>query len=89
MTSREHILSQIRDSWRQSVDMPDLSTINPVKYQDRIEKFSVLRAHMAVERADVCLIMIDAAEGITWRHNSTQYEEDTGFYHHEWYWEVI
>ena len=39
MTSREHILSQIRDSRRQSVDMPDLTTINPVEYQDRIEKF--------------------------------------------------
>ena len=35
------------------------------KVEDRIEKFSVLRAKMAVERADVCLLMIDAAEGIT------------------------
>ena len=35
------------------------------KIEDRIEKFSVLRAKMAVERADVCLIMIDAKEGIT------------------------
>lgn len=35
------------------------------KVEDRIEKFSVLRAHMAVERADVCLLMIDAAEGVT------------------------
>ncbi len=35
------------------------------KIGDQIEKYSVLRAHMAVERADVCLIMIDAAEGIT------------------------
>ena len=35
------------------------------KVEDRIEKFSVLRANMAVERADVCLIMIDAADGIT------------------------
>ncbi|MCQ2386628.1 MAG: ribosome biogenesis GTPase Der, partial [Clostridia bacterium] len=35
------------------------------KIEDRLEKFSVLRAKMAVERADVCLIMIDAAEGIT------------------------
>lgn len=35
------------------------------KVEDRIEKFSVLRAHMAVERADVCLILIDANEGIT------------------------
>jgi GTP-binding protein len=30
------------------------------KVDDRIEKFSVLRAHMAVERADVCLLVIDA-----------------------------
>jgi GTP-binding protein len=35
------------------------------KVEDRIEKFSVLRANMAVERADVCLIMVDAADGVT------------------------
>ena len=35
------------------------------KVNDKIEKYSVLRANMAVERADVCLIMIDAATGIT------------------------
>ncbi len=35
------------------------------KVDDRIEKFSVLRATMAIERADVCLIMIDASEGVT------------------------
>ena len=35
------------------------------RVDDRIEKISVLRAKMAVDRADVCLIMIDASEGIT------------------------
>ena len=35
------------------------------KINDKIEKYSVLRAHMAVERADVCLIMIDGNTGIT------------------------
>ena len=35
------------------------------KVTDAIERYSVLRAHMAVERADVCLIMIDASTGIT------------------------
>ena len=35
------------------------------KIDDKIEKYSVLRAHMAVERADVCLIMVDAGEGVT------------------------
>ena len=35
------------------------------KVNDKIEKYSVLRAQMAIERADVCLIMIDAREGVT------------------------
>lgn len=35
------------------------------KVDNKIEKYSVLRAKTAVERANVCLIMIDAAEGIT------------------------
>ncbi|MDR0906895.1 MAG: ribosome biogenesis GTPase Der, partial [Oscillospiraceae bacterium] len=35
------------------------------RVDDRIEKYSVLRAEMAIERAQVCLIMIDATEGVT------------------------
>ncbi|MBQ3004028.1 MAG: ribosome biogenesis GTPase Der [Clostridia bacterium] len=35
------------------------------RIEDKIEKYSVLRANMAVENSDVCLIMIDANEGIT------------------------
>ncbi|MBS6217095.1 MAG: ribosome biogenesis GTPase Der [Clostridiales bacterium] len=35
------------------------------KVDDPIEKFSVLRATMAIERSDVCLILIDANEGVT------------------------
>lgn len=35
------------------------------KVDDRVEKFSVLRATMTIERADVCLILIDAGEGVT------------------------
>jgi len=35
------------------------------RVDDRVERFSVLRATMAIERADVCLIMIDAQEGVT------------------------
>lgn len=35
------------------------------KIDDKIEKYSVLRAHMAVERADVCLLVVDATEGVT------------------------
>ena len=35
------------------------------KVEDLIEKYSVIRAKMAVERASVCVIMIDALEGFT------------------------
>ena len=35
------------------------------KVDDRIEKYSVLRAKMSVEKANVCVIMIDASQGIT------------------------
>lgn len=46
------------------------------KVEERVEKFSVMRAQLAIERADVCLIMIDARDGVT--------EQDTkiaGFAH--------
>ena len=35
------------------------------KVNEQIEKYSVLRAYMAIDRADVCVIMIDATEGFT------------------------
>ncbi len=35
------------------------------KVEEKIEKYSVLRAKMAIERADVCVIMIDAVDGFT------------------------
>jgi len=35
------------------------------KIDSKIEKYSVLRAQMAIERSDVCIIMIDARDGVT------------------------
>lgn len=35
------------------------------KVEDKIEKYSVLRAKMAIERADVCVIMLDGTDGFT------------------------
>ena len=35
------------------------------KVDEAIERFSVMRAQMAIERADVCVLMIDASTGIT------------------------
>ena len=35
------------------------------KVEERVEKFSVMRAQLAIERADVCLILLDARDGVT------------------------
>lgn len=35
------------------------------KVDEQIERYSVIRAFAAVERSDVCIIMIDGSEGIT------------------------
>lgn len=35
------------------------------KMDDQIERYSIIRAQMAIERSDVCVIMIDATEGFT------------------------
>ena len=71
------IVSDIAGTTRDAVDTPlenehgkytliDTAGIRrQSKINDNIEKYSVLRAHMAVERANVCLIMIDASVGIT------------------------
>ena len=35
------------------------------KVDDKLEKYSVLRAKMAIERSDVCVIMLDGVDGFT------------------------
>ncbi len=35
------------------------------KIKESIEKFSIMRTMLAIERSDVCLLMIDALEGVT------------------------
>ena len=54
------IVSNVAGTTRDAVD-----SYFENKVSDQIEKFSVLRAAMAIERSDVCLILIDANEGVT------------------------
>ena len=35
------------------------------KVTDNVEKYSIMRSNLAIERSDVCLMMIDATEGVT------------------------
>ncbi len=46
------------------------------KVKEEIERYSVIRSLAAVERADICLVMIDAEEGVT-----EQDEKIAGFAH--------
>lgn len=71
------IVSPIAGTTRDSIDTPfefngDLFTLIDTagvrrrsKVNEDIEKYSVIRAIAAIERCDVCVLMIDATEGIT------------------------
>lgn len=39
--------------------------------------------------ADAFSSALDSASGICWRLESVQFEEETGFWHYEWVWEVL
>ncbi len=64
-TTRDAVDTQIENEHGKYTFIDTAGIRRQSKINDKIEKYSVLRAHMAVERADVCLIMIDAATGIT------------------------
>ncbi|MCQ2431976.1 MAG: ribosome biogenesis GTPase Der [Clostridia bacterium] len=64
-TTRDAIDTKIENEWGKFIFIDTAGIRRQSKVEDRLEKFSVLRAKMAVERADVCLILIDATEGIT------------------------
>lgn len=64
-TTRDAIDSRVENAYGKYTFIDTAGIRRQSKVTDKIEKFSVLRAHSAVERADVCLIMIDASEGIT------------------------
>ena len=64
-TTRDAVDTHIENEYGKFTFIDTAGIRRSSKINDKIEKYSVLRAHMAVERADVCLIMIDAGEGIT------------------------
>ncbi len=64
-TTRDAIDTKLENEYGKFIFIDTAGIRRQSRVEDRLEKFSVLRAKMAVERADVCLIMIDATEGIT------------------------
>jgi GTP-binding protein len=64
-TTRDAIDTEIENRFGRFVLIDTAGLRRQKKVENSIEKYSVIRAQMAVERADVCLIMLDAAVGFT------------------------
>ena len=64
-TTRDAIDSSFENEHGKYVLIDTAGIRRKSKVSERIEKFSVSRTLFAIERADVCLLMIDATEGVT------------------------
>ncbi len=64
-TTRDAVDTEVENEYGKYVFIDTAGIRRKSKVNDSIERYSVLRAKMAVERADVCIIMADANEGIT------------------------
>ena len=64
-TTRDAIDSYFENGTGKYVFIDTAGMRKKAKVDESIERYSVLRAQMAIDRADVCLILIDAQEGVT------------------------
>ena len=64
-TTRDAIDSYFENETGKYVFIDTAGMRKKAKVDESIERYSVLRAQMAIDRADVCLILIDAQEGVT------------------------
>lgn len=64
-TTRDAVDIQLENEYGKFTLIDTAGIRRQSKIDDKIEHFSVLRAHLAVERAKVCVLMIDATTGIT------------------------
>ena len=64
-TTRDAIDTEVENAYGHFILIDTAGLRRRNKVDDSIEKYSVIRAQMAIERADVCVIMIDATVGFT------------------------
>ena len=64
-TTRDAIDTEVENAYGRFILIDTAGLRRRNKVDDSIEKNSVIRAQMAIERADVCVIMIDATVGFT------------------------
>ena len=64
-TTRDAIDSEFENEFGKYVFIDTAGIRRKSKVNESIEKFSVMRTLLAIERADVCLVLLDALEGVT------------------------
>ena len=64
-TTRDAVDTEFENKYGKYVFIDTAGIRRKSKVEERVEKFSVMRAQLAIERADVCIIMIDARDGVT------------------------
>ena len=64
-TTRDAVDTEFENKYGKYVFIATAGIRRKSRVDERVEKFSVMRAQLAIERADVCLIMIDARDGVT------------------------
>lgn len=64
-TTRDAIDTEYENEYGKYVLIDTAGIRRKSKVTESIEKFSIMRTLLAIERADVCLMMIDALEGVT------------------------
>lgn len=64
-TTRDAIDSDFENEYGKYTFIDTAGVRRKAKVNESIEKFSVMRTLLAIERADVCLVLIDALEGVT------------------------
>ena len=64
-TTRDAIDSEFENEYGKYVFIDTAGIRRKSKIDDNLEKYSIVRSLLAVERSDVCLLMIDANDGVT------------------------
>lgn len=64
-TTRDATDTEVENQYGKFVLIDTAGIRRKSRVDDNVEKYSVLRSYMAVDRSDVCIIMIDATEGFT------------------------
>ncbi len=64
-TTRDAVDTPLENKFGKYVFIDTAGIRKKSKVDDKVEKYSVMRSQMAIERADVCIIMIDGRDGVT------------------------